>query len=94
MNDGMATEKQANRARELHSDLLAQWGAHAIGVINGSRYGKRGFVLVAYVEQERNHRIPDKLKCNVGKDSFEVAVVTKPMERFSVESPDKAKRSR
>lgn len=85
----MATERQANKARELHAEHLIHEGAHAVGVDKGSRYGKRGFVVVAYVEPQQASRIPDSLKCRSGKKAFKVAVVTKPSERFAPEGPDR-----
>lgn len=78
----MASEKQANKARELHSNLLAKRGAHAIGVTDGRPYGKRGFVVVAHVAPHTSHKIPDKLKGDLDGKPFEVDVVTKASDPF------------
>jgi hypothetical protein len=73
----MASEKQANKARDLYSDLLVKCGAHAIGVTDGQPYGKHGFVVVAHVAPHTSHKIPKKLKGELDGKPFEVDVVTK-----------------
>jgi hypothetical protein len=81
----MASEQQANKARELHSDLLVKRGAHAIGVAEGKPYGKRGFVVVAHVAPDTGKKMPDKLKGEINGKPFEVDVVTKASEPFAPE---------
>jgi hypothetical protein len=81
----MASEKQANKARELHSDFLVKRGAHAIGVADGQAYGKQGFVVVAHVDPATKAKIPDKLKGELDGKPFEVDVVTKKSEPFAPE---------
>jgi hypothetical protein len=81
----MASEKQANKARELHSDLLVKQGAHAIGVAQGQQYGRRGFVVVAHVAPGKSHKIPEKLKGDLDGKPFEVDVVTEVTEPFRPE---------
>jgi hypothetical protein len=81
----MASEKQANKARELYSDLLVKRGAHAIGVADGQPYGKCGFVVVVHVAPHTSPKIPDKLKCDLDGKSFEVDVVTEITEPFAPE---------
>lgn len=82
----MATEEEANHARELHSDLLAKRGAHAVGVAEGRDYGKPGFVLVAYVDPRGDHDIPKSIETKRAGKSFQIDVVTKPSEPFQQES--------
>lgn len=81
----MASEKQANKARELYSDFLVEKGAHAIGVAQGQQYGKRGFVVVAHVAPGTSENIPKKLKGNLEGKPFEVDVVTEASEPFRPE---------
>jgi len=81
----MASEKQANKARDLYSDLLVKCGAHAIGVTDGQPYGKHGFVVVAHVAPHTSHKIPKKLKGELDGKLFEVDVVTKASEPFAPE---------
>ena len=81
----MASEKQANKARELHSDLLVKQGAHAIGVAQGRQYGKRGFVVVAHVAPGTGRKMPEKLKGSLHGKPFEVDVVTEASEPFRPE---------
>jgi hypothetical protein len=81
----MASEKQANKARELYSDLLVKRGAHAIGVADGQPYGKRGFVVVVHVAPHTSHKIPNKLKGDLDGKPFEVDVVTVTSEPFAPE---------
>ncbi len=81
----MASEKQANKARELHSDLLVKRGAHAVGVAEGEIYGKSGFVVVAHVAPNSRQKMPDKLKGDLNGKPFEVDVVTEASEPFTPE---------
>jgi hypothetical protein len=81
----MASEKQANKARELYSDLLVKLGAHAIGVVDGQPYGKSGFVIVVYVATHTRPKIPNKLKGDLDGKPFEVDVVTEVTEPFAPE---------
>ena len=78
----MASEKQANKARELYSNFLVKRGAHAIGVANGQRYGKQGFVIVAHVPPHTSHKIPSKLKGELDGKLVEVDVVMEVSEPF------------
>ena len=81
----MASEKQANKARELYSDLLVKRGAHAIGIADGQPYGKSGFVVVAYVAPHTKPKIPNKLKGVLDGKPFEVDVVTEVTDPFAPE---------
>ena len=81
----MATEEEANRARELHADALVKHGAHAVGVASGRPYGKRGFVVVAYVSPGHPHDLPETVTSKIGKSEVDVAVVKKIAERFAPE---------
>ena len=77
----MATEEQANKARNKYSDTLVKRGAHAIGVDKG----KTGYVVVAHVAPDEKHDVPDKLSFKAGNEVVEVPVVKKLTERFRPE---------
>ena len=47
----MATEKQANLAREKHLNFLGDIGAHAIAVDQIMQNGKKTFAVIAYTEK-------------------------------------------
>jgi len=81
----VANEEQANKARDAHSDLLANRGAHAIGVESGRAYGKQGFVVVAHVGDKTKSDIPDSLTVKHKGDTLKVPVVVKSSERFRPE---------
>jgi hypothetical protein len=67
----MATEKEASKAREVHSDFLRELGAHAIAVDLLKRGGK-SFGVVAVVEKEPSEPVPDSLEIKSGKKTVEV----------------------
>jgi hypothetical protein len=77
----VATEEQANKARNKYAQALVKGGAHAIGVDKG----KSGFVVVAHVAPNQAHDVPDKLSYKAGKETVEVPVVKKVTERFRPE---------
>jgi hypothetical protein len=81
----VATEEQANKARDMHSDLLVERGAHAIGVESGRSHGKSGFVVVAHVAPDETHDIPSTLTARIAGKTVEVPVVTKQSGRFRPE---------
>ncbi len=77
----MATEEQANKARNKYSDALVKGGAHAVGV---DKKGS-GFVVVAHVAPNEKHDVPDRVSVKAGKETVEVPVITKLTERFQPE---------
>jgi hypothetical protein len=77
----VATEDEANKARDRYSDKLVKAGAHAIGIDKR----KSGYVVVAHVAPDEQHAVPEKLSLKVGKNTVEVPVVTKRTERFQPE---------
>lgn len=54
----MISERDANKAREIHSDDLRKSGAHAIGVDKV----KGDFCVVAYYEERPTGNLPDSLE--------------------------------
>jgi hypothetical protein len=49
----MATEQEAEQARDQHAETLIRCGAHAIGVDRGDPYGEPGYVVICYVAPAR-----------------------------------------
>jgi hypothetical protein len=77
----VATEDQANKARNKYADKLVEAGAHAIGIDKR----KSGYVIVAHVAPDAPHEVPETLSLKIGKSEVEVPVVTKRTERFQPE---------
>jgi len=69
----MANEDDANKARQQHGRDLLKKGVHAIGVEEGRRYGKQGWVVVAHVAPKAKVDLPSSLSCS-GKQGGEVEV--------------------
>jgi len=79
----VATRAQADKARAAHAETLARKGAHAVGVEDGKSFGKRGFVVVAYVEPEKKVNLPATVKSDA--DEIEVPLVVERAEMFKAE---------
>jgi hypothetical protein len=77
----MATEQQANEARRRYGRELMRRGAHAIGVEEGTSFGKKGFVVVAHVPPKKKADVPESLT----GDDFDVPVVVVRSEPFTAE---------
>ena len=77
----MATEDEANTARNKYAKALLKGGAHGIGV---DKKGK-GFVVVAHVAPNEQHDVPDKLTYKIKNEVVEVPVIKKLTERFQPE---------
>jgi hypothetical protein len=80
----MATEEEANLAREQHSDYLSDLGAHGITIDEVKEKGAKSFAVVAFFEQKPED-VPDKLKVRRGKKTLEVPLVARVAERFKAE---------
>ncbi len=80
----MATEKQANLAREKHSGYLDKMGAHAISVNEIIQKGKKTFAVVAYAEKQPEN-VPDHLEIVVGNKTLKVPMRVKVAEKFKLE---------
>lgn len=80
----MASEQQANRAREQHSDSLRELGAHAIAVDEINRGGRKTFAVVAFFE-EKPGKIPTALEIRSGGRALEIPLVARVTERFRPE---------
>ena len=80
----MATEKQANIAREKHIDYLDSLGCHSIVVEEISLEGKKTFAVIGYVKNDIP-KTTDYLEINVEKKICKVPLVVKAGEEFKFE---------
>ena len=78
----MVNESEANQARQRHGRDLLRRGAHAIGVEEGERYGKKGWVVVAYVASQGKVDMPSTLNVSDDEQGVKVPVVTIESEPF------------
>jgi hypothetical protein len=81
----MASEKEADLAREQHSDFLLELGAHGITIDEVKRKGEKSFAVVAFFEQKPDE-VPDTLRVQIGKKTFEVPLIARISEKFRPES--------
>lgn len=79
----MATEQEANQARNEYSDFLRQLGAHAIAV---DTIGKstNEFAVQAFFEKKPKE-VPKALAVTRGKKKLEVPLVAKIQRKFRPE---------
>ncbi len=80
----MASEKAANLAREKHSDLLRDLGAHGITVDEVGGKGEKSYAVVAFFEKKPKG-IPDTLEVRSGKKTLQVPLVAQVVEKFRPE---------
>ena len=80
----MASEKEADLAREQHSDFLVGLGAHSITIDEVKRKGEKSFAVVAFFDQEPDE-VPDTLTVQSGKKTLEVPLVARVTEKFKAE---------
>lgn len=78
----MASEEQANKAREQSGRDLLRRGAHALGVENR---GKRGWVVVAHVAPDTKADLPSKVTVASQKGDVDVPLVSITSEPFKPE---------
>lgn len=81
----MASEVEANRARELLFAKLRKLGAHAIGVEETKIRGQPTFAVVAYVKHRKNKRMPKALTYAERDKSIDVPLVVRESEPFKPE---------
>ena len=80
----MATEREANLAREEHSDSLRKLGAHAIAVDEVKRKGAETFGVIAYFEKKPKDA-PKTLEVKSGKEMLKVPLVVRVAKKFKPE---------
>lgn len=79
----MATEKEANQARDAHASLLKRLGVHSIGVDQVEQNGKKTFAVIAYLEKARE--LPTDLEISSGQKKKKVPLVQKIAGAFKPE---------
>ena len=80
----MASEKEANLAREQHSDFLRNLGAHGITIDEVKRKGAASFAVVAFFESKPDD-VPSELEIKSGKEIRRVPLVARVTEKFKPE---------
>jgi len=81
----MATEDDANKARQQHGRDLMKRGVHAIGVEEGRRHGRQGWVVVAHVAPQAKVDLPASLSSATKEGEVEVPLVVTRSEPFAPE---------
>lgn len=81
----MATEPQANKARQEHGNDLVRRGVHAIGVEAGEAHGHKGFVVVAHVPPGVEVDLPASLATPARSGSVKVPLVVQSGEPLKPE---------
>jgi hypothetical protein len=80
----MATEREANLAREEHSDFLRKLGAHAIAVDEVKRKGAGTFAVIASFEKKPKEA-PKTLEVRKGNRTLKVPLVVRVEEKYKLE---------
>ena len=80
----MASEKEADLAREQHSNFLEELGAHGITIDEVKQKGGKSFAVIALFE-EKPEEFPETLTVQSGKKTLEVPVVARVQEKFKAE---------
>ncbi len=80
----MATEHEADLAREQHSDTLRELGAHAIEVNEVRTKGEPTFAVIAHFER-KPERVPNVLTIKRGKKTMEVPLIARVSPKFRPE---------
>ena len=81
----MATEREANLAREQHSDLLRKMGAHAIAVDPVKRGGEETYAVIASFETKPEDAPPKTLEVKRGRKTVKVPLVVRVEEKYQLE---------
>ncbi|HEX8843041.1 MAG TPA: hypothetical protein VF791_00145 [Pyrinomonadaceae bacterium] len=76
----MASEREANLAREQHSRFLTDLGAHSIAVDEIRRKGEKAFAVIAFFDKNPPKGVPQALEIRVGKRTIEVPLVAEIMK--------------
>jgi hypothetical protein len=77
----MASEEEANAARQQHGRDLLKQGVHGVGVEEGRGHGQNGWVVVAHVAPGTDVKLPATLSTANG----DVPLVTVQSESFKPE---------
>lgn len=80
----VASEKDADLARQTHEAFLRDLGAHGITIDEIKRKGSKSFAVVALFENEPV-QMPDTLEIRKGKKTLTVPLVARVTEKFRPE---------
>ena len=80
----MATEKEANKAREQYYHLFESMGIHSVGVDEAGKKGSGLFCLVVFVEKP-NKKIPAEVMIMSGRKKIMVPVRVELSRKFKAE---------
>ena len=80
----MATEREANLAREQHSDDLRKLGAHAIAVDPVKRGGEETYAVIASFETKPEDA-PKTLEVKRGRKTVKVPLVVRVEGKYQLE---------
>lgn len=80
----MATEREANLAREQHSDSLRDMGAHAMIVDEVKRGGESTYAVVALFEKKPANA-PKVLEVVKGNSKVKVPLVVRAAKKFELD---------
>lgn len=81
----MASEKAANRARELFFDKLFSKGAHGLAVDIARVDGAETFALIAMVAPGKKKPMPASVSYKSGNKTVTVPIVVRNVEPFKPE---------
>lgn len=81
----LASEKEANLARQQHSDFLRRLGAHSIGVDKLKGKGETGFTVIAFFERKPAKTVPRTLETKNGQRTIAVPLAMEIMKKPSPE---------
>ncbi len=79
----MATEKQAQLAKNKHLDFLDKMGAHSVLVDKINIDGKNTFAVLAYTDKKLKNA-PLHLQIESGKKILNVPLVVSVEEKFKI----------
>lgn len=88
----VASEKEANLARQQHSDFLRRLGAHSIGVDKRKGKGETGFAVIAFFERKPSKTAPQTLETKSGQRTLAVPLVVEIMKKPSPEKIQEPKK--
>lgn len=80
----MISEKDANLAREQHSEQLQELGVHAIAVDEIKHKGEKTFAVIAFVEKASDS-IPKFITAQKGEETLDVPLKVKIATKFKPE---------
>jgi hypothetical protein len=81
----MASEDEANEVRQRYGRDLIKQGVHAIGIEEGKRHGRTGWVVVAHVAPGAKVDLPPSLSHPTKEGVVEVPLVVKRSAPFALE---------